>query len=89
MYYKRFGKKFLSSIEEVLVKIFFYLIRFYQVAISPFFGKKCRHIPSCSEYALMNLKINGLKGVSQIIFRVLKCNPFFSATVDFPKKLKE
>ncbi|MFN9541269.1 MAG: membrane protein insertion efficiency factor YidD, partial [Planctomycetota bacterium] len=26
------------------------LVRFYQLAISPLFGPKCRFTPSCSQY---------------------------------------
>ena len=32
-------------------KLFLMLIRFYQLAISPYIGAHCRFTPTCSQYA--------------------------------------
>ena len=57
-------------------KIFIKFIRFYQICISPLFGPKCRHIPSCSHYAIQAIEKYGvIKGVWLGAKRVLKCHP--------------
>lgn len=41
------------------------------------FHDECRHIPTCSNYAIDALKEYGsLKGTLLSIKRILKCNPF-------------
>ena len=53
------------------------MIRFYQVAISPWLGKNCRYQPTCSQYMLEALKVYGLyKGVFLGIKRILSCHPW-------------
>jgi putative membrane protein insertion efficiency factor len=39
-----------------MVSILHWLIRFYQIAISPLLGPRCRYIPTCSQYALEAVK---------------------------------
>ena len=36
------------------------LIKLYKYFISPLLGGRCRYLPTCSEYFLESLKINGL-----------------------------
>lgn len=50
----------------------------------------CRHIPSCSEYAVEALKIHGpLKGICLATKRILKCHPWGTHGYDPvpPKKI--
>ncbi|KPK32450.1 MAG: hypothetical protein AMS24_04210 [Chlamydiae bacterium SM23_39] len=57
--------------------IFIFLIKIYQIAISPFIGKHCRFTPSCSEYSILALKkYSFFKAIFLIFKRILKCNPF-------------
>ncbi|HHR0416092.1 TPA: membrane protein insertion efficiency factor YidD, partial [Pseudomonas aeruginosa] len=35
------------------------LIRFYQYAISPLIGPRCRFYPSCSHYTLEAIRVHG------------------------------
>ena len=35
-------------------------LRFYQRAVSPYLGPCCRFAPSCSEYAIQSISMNGL-----------------------------
>lgn len=52
-------------------------IKIYQYVISPFLPKSCRHIPSCSNYAIEALKVHGVfRGFWLGFKRVLKCNPW-------------
>lgn len=59
------------------------MIRFYQVAISPWLGKNCRYQPTCSQYMLEALKVHGLyKGVFLGIKRILSCHPWGGSGYD-------
>lgn len=65
------------------------MIRFYQVAISPWLGKNCRYQPTCSQYMLEALKVHGLyKGVFLGIKRILSCHPWGGSGYD-PVPYKE
>jgi len=53
------------------------LIRFYQLAISPWLGKNCRYDPTCSHYTLEALKVHGLiKGGWLAMKRIGSCHPW-------------
>ena len=52
------------------------LIKFYKYFISPYFASNCRYLPTCSDYFIDSLKINGtFKGSIFGIKRILKCHP--------------
>ena len=62
------------------MKIFSYLlikiIKVYQLLISPYLGNNCRYLPTCSEYFIDCLKLNGIfKGSFLGIKRIAKCHP--------------
>jgi hypothetical protein len=60
-----------------------FLIRCYQVFISPLLGRHCRFYPSCSSYTCEAIKKHGLlKGVFLGGKRLLKCHPFHPGGVD-------
>lgn len=60
-----------------------FLIRAYQVGLSPYLGSRCRFHPSCSEYALGALRNHGLlKGVWLSVRRVAKCHPWHAGGHD-------
>lgn len=60
-----------------------FLIRCYQVFISPLLGRHCRFYPSCSSYSYEAIKKHGLlKGVFLGGKRLLKCHPFHPGGVD-------
>ena len=45
--------------------------------LSPFLGKQCRFIPTCSSYAIDAItKFGSLKGSYLAFRRILKCNPW-------------
>ena len=59
------------------------LIRFYRYAISPFLGRSCRFVPSCSEYAVDALKRHGaLRGLWLTMRRVGRCHPWHPGGYD-------
>lgn len=64
------------------------LIKLYQLIPGPWHNY-CRHIPSCSNYALGAIKEYGLiTGGFMSIKRILRCNPFNCCGID-PVKKKE
>ena len=64
-------------IKRILTFPFLLLIRFYQVAISPYIPASCRYSPTCSHYAIEALEVHGLfKGSWIAIKRISKCHPW-------------
>ncbi len=60
-----------------------WIITFYQKAISPYLGPKCRFYPTCSQYGLAAYtKYGFLKGTYLTVKRVLKCHPFHPGGYD-------
>ncbi|MGN1202187.1 MAG: membrane protein insertion efficiency factor YidD [Eubacterium sp.] len=59
-------------------KVLIFLIRTYQMTISPRFAHGCcRYTPTCSQYAIEAIEIHGIfKGSLMAIWRILRCNPF-------------
>ncbi|MFH1552902.1 MAG: membrane protein insertion efficiency factor YidD [Candidatus Omnitrophota bacterium] len=52
-------------------------IKGYKKLISPYLIKSCKHVPTCSEYAVEALEKFGLfRGATRAAWRVLRCNPF-------------
>ena len=70
-------KKSINLIRWVLSRLLMLPVYFYKYAISPMTPASCRHIPSCSEYAIEALKIHGpLKGIFLGTRRILRCHPW-------------
>lgn len=52
-------------------------VRFYQICISPSLPSSCRHLPTCSNYALEALSKHGpFRGSWLTLRRVLRCHPW-------------
>ena len=72
-----------------MVKVIIFLIRLYQIFISPITGGfyKCRFYPRCSDYSVEVYKKFGiLKGTILTMKRIIKCNPFCECGIDLPPK---
>lgn len=64
--------------KKVLIKT----IKFYQ-SIPGNFHNQCRHIPTCSNYAIDAITEYGsIKGSFMSAKRILKCNPFGTSGYD-------
>ena len=75
--------RFISGIKKFFTKFFCFLIRAYQICISPLFPASCRFTPTCSAYALEAIQKYGPgKGLFLSIKRILKCNPFHEGGYD-------
>ena len=67
----------------MLKKFFLFLIKVYQIIISPYLGNKCRYYPTCSNYAVEAIKkYNIFTALKLIFFRIIKCNPWGGSGVD-------
>jgi len=60
-------------------------IRAYQLSLSFFLGRQCRHLPTCSEYAMEAIRRHGAwAGFWLGFFRVARCHPFGTHGFDPP-----
>ena len=60
------------------------LVGAYRLAVSPFLGSDCRHLPTCSQYADEALAHYGLwAGGWMTLARLLRCHPFGTSGLDF------
>ncbi len=67
-------------------------VYFYKNAISPLKPATCRHVPTCSDYAVQALKIHGpFTGFWLTTRRILRCHPWGTHGYDPvpPKKDKK
>ncbi len=59
------------------------LVKFYQLAISPWLGGNCRFQPTCSAYAIEALETHGpLKGSWLAMRRIGRCHPWGGSGYD-------
>ncbi|MCK5578331.1 MAG: membrane protein insertion efficiency factor YidD [Planctomycetes bacterium] len=61
----------------MLSKLLIFLVRFYQLFLSPLHPPVCRFQPTCSEYFVQALKKKGaFRGMFYGIWRLLRCRPW-------------
>lgn len=60
------------------------LVTVYRYTLSPLIGYRCRHLPTCSEYADEALARYGLwAGGWMALARIVRCQPFGTSGLDF------
>jgi len=60
------------------------LVTVYRYTLAPLLGPRCRHLPSCSEYADEAIERFGLwAGGWMALARILRCNPWGTHGLDF------
>jgi len=70
-------------VKKIVIAPFLFLIRFYQLAISPFTPATCRFEPTCSSYFAEALKTHGLfYGTYLGVKRILSCHPWGKSGYD-------
>ncbi|RMG48708.1 MAG: membrane protein insertion efficiency factor YidD [Acidobacteria bacterium] len=63
------------------------LIRGYRLLVSPWLGRNCRYLPSCSVYAEMAIEEWGaIRGTLLAVRRVARCHPFSRTGLDLPPR---
>jgi uncharacterized protein len=66
-----------KTLKEWIIYPFLLLVRFYQVAISPFTPASCRLEPTCSSYTIEALQKHGIfKGGWLSLKRIFSCHPW-------------
>lgn len=66
-----------------LTRVMTGMIRLYQIALSPYFGRDCRFTPTCSHYAKEALELHGpLKGSWLAVKRIGRCHPWHPGGYD-------
>lgn len=64
-------------IKKIPAYILIFPIKIYKYTISPLLPASCRHVPTCSEYAIEALKVHGVfKGSWLAIRRISRCHPW-------------
>ncbi|MEM8835695.1 MAG: membrane protein insertion efficiency factor YidD [Planctomycetota bacterium] len=62
---------------------FEWLIRLYQLTLSPFMGGQCRFQPTCSHYGLEAYRVHGVIGGTWLTLRrMLRCQPWGGSGFD-------
>ncbi len=61
----------------LLSKSLIALIRGYQCVLSPWIGRECRFIPTCSQYSIEAIERFGFfRGSWLMLARIIRCNPW-------------
>ncbi|MCH1454236.1 MAG: membrane protein insertion efficiency factor YidD [Flavobacteriaceae bacterium] len=70
-------------LRKVLIFPFVFLIRSYQILISPLLPPSCRFTPTCSHYGLEAFRRHGpFKGFYLTLKRISKCHPWGKSGYD-------
>lgn len=70
-------------LKKIIQFPFIFLIRFYQVVLSPLKSKSCRFEPTCSQYAYESILKHGIfKGIWLATKRISKCHPWGKSGYD-------
>lgn len=60
-----------------------FVIRMYQLTLSPMFGPRCRFYPSCSHFGMEAIDKHGaLRGSWLTMKRIGRCHPFHEGGFD-------
>ena len=69
--------------KKILIAPFVFLVKLYQVIISPLTPSSCRFQPTCSHYTVEALQKHGLlRGGMLAIKRIFSCHPWGKSGYD-------
>lgn len=72
-----------ATFSAVLARPLIWLVRGYQLLVSPLLPPSCRYYPSCSAYAVEALRVHGLfRGGWLAARRLARCHPWTAGGVD-------
>ena len=64
-------------------QLMIFVVRGYQVSLSPLLPASCRYHPSCSAYAIEAFERHGaMRGSWLAAKRIVRCNPFVAGGYD-------
>lgn len=70
-------------LKKILIAPFVFLVKSYQLLLSPYIPAACRYTPTCSAYTLEALKKHGLlKGGWLAAKRIASCHPWGGSGYD-------
>lgn len=70
-------------LQRLMVACLIFLVRAWQVLLSPLLGPSCRFQPSCSAYAVEALQRHGARRGSWLAARRIgRCHPFHEGGLD-------
>jgi uncharacterized protein len=70
-------------IKKIIIYPFVFMVRFYQIILSPLMPASCRYSPTCSQYTIEALQKHGLfYGGFLGIKRILSCHPWGKSGYD-------
>ena len=73
----------INLLSSILTAALVYLVRFYQLIVSPLLGKHCRYTPSCSEYFIESVRRSGVvAGTLRGVWRICRCHPLAKGGYD-------
>ncbi|MDB2336192.1 membrane protein insertion efficiency factor YidD [Flavobacteriaceae bacterium] len=71
------------KLRSILIYPLVLLVRFYQLAISPYTPSSCRYEPSCSQYTIEAFKKRGvIVGLWLSLKRIFTCHPWGGSGYD-------
>jgi uncharacterized protein len=74
----------------LLKSFFIFLLKLYQVLISPFYRPCCRFHPTCTRYAIEAIEKHGpIRGFLLMSKRLIKCHPWGDHGYDPVPKLNK
>lgn len=69
----------MNAAQRIMVK----MIRGYQLILSPWVGRSCRFVPTCSAYSIEAIQRYGaLKGAYLTFMRIARCHPLGGSGYD-------
>jgi putative membrane protein insertion efficiency factor len=72
-----------TDISRLAARPLIWLVRGYQLFVSPLLAPSCRFYPSCSAYAVEALRVHGLfRGTWLAARRLARCHPWTAGGVD-------
>lgn len=58
-------------------RLLIWIIKGYQLTLSPFLGQQCRFYPTCSQYSVEALQKHGaIRGSYLMVHRLSRCHPW-------------
>ncbi len=64
-------------------RLLVWIVRGYQILLSPMLGQRCRFFPTCSNYAIEAIHVHGAaRGSLLAARRLCRCHPFNEGGVD-------